>query len=126
MGCTDGNPRESEPSATKILAPSGTQRHRDQTSDQARDQATKPIFGRGLEEAAERLLEAVAEGKAESVELARELVAAVLGDPLVKRAMVVHHLLREEAPLALASAVELAARIATGLSSTTRGVRDGS
>lgn len=108
MGCTDGNPRESEPSATKKLAPSGTERHRDQTSDQAPDQATKPIFGRDLEAAAERLLRAVAEGAAESVELAKELVVAVLGDPMVRRAVALDELLRRQSPLALVRAVELA------------------
>lgn len=108
MGCTDGNSRESEPSATKNLAPSGTQRHRDQTYDQARDQATKPIFGRDLEAAAERLLRAVAEGAAESVELAKELVVAVLGDPMVRRAVALDELLRRQSPLALVRAVELA------------------
>lgn len=102
--CTDGNPRESEPSATKNSAPSGTQRHRDQTSDQA----TKPSFCRGLEEAAERLLQVVAEGKAESAELARELAVVVLGDDTVKRAVVFDELLRKQSPLALVRAVELA------------------
>lgn len=104
MGCIDGNPRESEPSATKIPAPRGTQRHRDQTSDQA----TKPIFGRDLEAAAERLLRAVAEGAAESVELAKELVVLVLGDDLVKRVVALDELLRKQSPLALVRAVELA------------------
>ena len=76
--------------------------------DQARDQETKPIFGHGLEQAAERLLRAVAEGKAESVELAKELVVVVLGDDTVKRAVALDELLRKQSPLALVRAVELA------------------
>lgn len=60
-----------------------------------------------MEEAAERLLEAVAEGKAESVELAKELVV-VLGDEMVKRAVALDELLRKQSPLAFVRAVELA------------------
>ena len=125
-GCTDGNPGESEPSATKDSAPSGTQRHRDQTSDQARDQATKPIFGRDLEAAAARLLEAVAEGAAESVELAKELVVVVLGDEMVKRAMRLDELVRQRSPLALVRAVEVArAVLERQEAATDRGAADG-
>jgi hypothetical protein len=88
------------------LAPSGTERHAGPKLDQAADHETKRIFG--LEAAAERLLQAVAEGKAESVELARGLVAAVLGNDTVKRAVALDELLRKQSPLALVRAVELA------------------
>jgi hypothetical protein len=120
VGCTDGNPRESEPSATKNLAPSGTERHDDQTSDQARDQATKPIFGRALEAAAERLLQAVADGAPESVELAKELVVVVLADDTVKRAVTLDELLRRHSPLALVRAVELAELVLDASAGSTR------
>jgi hypothetical protein len=90
------------------LAPSGTERHRDQTSDQARDQATKSILGRDLEQTAERLLRAVAEGAPESVELAKELVVVVLGAETVKRAVALDELLRKQSPLALVRSVVLA------------------
>ena len=76
--------------------------------DQGRDQETKPNFGRGLEAAAERLLQAVADGAPESVELARELVGAVLEDAIVQRAVQLDLLLREQSPLALVRAVALA------------------
>jgi hypothetical protein len=88
------------------LALSGTERHLRPKLDQGRDQETKPIFG--LEAAAERLLRAVAEGRPESVELARELVGAVLKDAIVQRAVQLDLLLREQSPLALVRAVELA------------------
>jgi hypothetical protein len=91
------------------LAPSGTEQHPRPKLDQARDQETKPIFG--LEDAAERLLQAVADGAAESVELARELVAAVIGAPLVQLATELDELLRTRNPLALVRAVELAAAV---------------
>ncbi|MDQ2642867.1 MAG: hypothetical protein M3020_03565 [Myxococcota bacterium] len=91
------------------MAPNGTERHRDQNSDQSGDHATKEDFGH--ERAAERLLAAVAEGLQESVERAWELVAAVVGDVIVRRAMQVEVLLREGNPLALVRAVELAAVI---------------
>ncbi len=74
--------------------------------DQARDHETKPTLG--LEEAAERLLRAVADGESESVELARELVAVVLGDALVSQALALEDLLRKQSPLALVRAVQLA------------------
>jgi len=67
---------------------------------------TKEDFGH--EQAAERLLVAVAEGLPESVERARELVAAVLGDAVVRRAAQLEALLGEGSPLALVRAVELA------------------
>jgi hypothetical protein len=105
-GCTDGNSRESGGSKTKGLARSGTERHRDQSLDQARDHETKPTLG--LEEAAERLLRAVADGLPESAELARRLVTVVLADALVRRALELDALLREASPLALVRAVELA------------------
>ena len=88
------------------MAPNGTERHRDQNSDQSADHETKEKFGHA--QAAERLLAAVAEGLPESVERARELLAAVLGDALVRRAMQLDVLLREGSPLALVRAVELA------------------
>ena len=50
----------------------------------------------------------MAEGAAESVELAKELVVVVLGDDLVKRAMVLDELLRKQSPFALVRAVALA------------------
>ena len=82
------------------------QRHRYQTLDQARDHETKPSFG--LEEPAERLLKAVADGAPESVELARDLALAVLDQPVVRRALAVDELLRAGSPFALVRAVELA------------------
>jgi hypothetical protein len=92
MGCTERKSRENEGPQTKILAPNGTERHRDQNSDQSADHETKEKFGH--EPAAERLLAAVADGLPavadglpESVERARELVAAVLGDSIVRRAV---------------------------------------
>jgi hypothetical protein len=54
------------------------------------------------------LLRAVAEGAPESVQLAKELVVAVLGDDTVKRAVALDELLRKQSPLALVRAVELA------------------
>jgi hypothetical protein len=106
MGCTERKHRENEPLQTEILAPNGTERHRDQNSDQSADHETKEKFGH--EQAAEKLLVAVAEGLPESVERARELVAAVLGDSIVRRAAQLEVLLREGSPLALVRAVELA------------------
>jgi hypothetical protein len=93
------------------MARGGTERHRDQVLDQARDHVTKPVLG--LEAAAERLLRAVAEGAPESVELARELVAAVLNRPLVEKAIALDGLLRKQSPLALVRAVELADALST-------------
>jgi hypothetical protein len=93
MGCTERKHRENEPLQTEILAPNGTERHRDQNSDQSADHETKEKFGH--EQAAEKLLVAVAEGLPESVERARELVAAVLGDSIVRRAVQLDGLLRE-------------------------------
>ncbi len=107
MSCTERKSRENEGPQTKILAPNGTARHRDQNSDQSADHETKEKFGHE-DEAAERLLEAVAEGLPESVERARALVAAVLGDAIVRRAVQLEVLLREGSPLALVRAVELA------------------
>jgi hypothetical protein len=115
-GCTDGNPREREGSETKSLAPSGTERHRDQGLDQVGDHETKPILG--LEVAAERLLRAVAEGATESVELARQLVMAVLQEPLVRRAVALDELLRKQSPLALVRAVELADAVSRSTATT--------
>jgi hypothetical protein len=54
------------------------------------------------------LLRAVAEGAAESVELAKELVNAVLADEMMRRAIELDRLLRERGPLALVRAVTLA------------------
>jgi hypothetical protein len=88
------------------LAPNGTERHRDQDSDQTADHETKEDFGH--EQAAERLLEAIAGGLPESVERARQLVEAVLGDAIVRRAVQLEVLLGEGSPLALVRAVELA------------------
>ena len=105
-GCTERNRGESEASGTKNLAPSGTERHRDQSLDQGSDHRTKPGFG--LEELAEELLVAVADGSPSSVDGARALVAAVLNQPLVKRALALHEMLREASPLALVRALELA------------------
>ena len=106
------------------MAPSGTERHRDQVLDQARDHETKPIFG--LEEAAGRLLQAVADGLPESVELARELVAVVLSEQMVKRAVVLDELLRKASPLALVRAVELAEGVLEiGERATTRATNRG-
>ena len=109
MGCTERKSRENVGPQTKILAPNGTERHRDQNSDQSADHETKENFGH--EQAAERLLAAVADGLPESVERARELAAAVLRDAVVRRAVQLEVLLREGNPLALVRAVELAAVI---------------
>jgi hypothetical protein len=106
VGCTERKSRENGDIETKNLAPSGTGRHRDQTLDQSRDHETKTIFG--LEEMAERLLKAVADGLPSSVELARELVRVVLNDGLVKQALALDELLRNTSPLALVRAVRLA------------------
>ena len=54
------------------------------------------------------MLAAVAEGLPSSTQMARELVAAVLGDVIVRRAMQLEVLLREGSPRALVRAVELA------------------
>jgi hypothetical protein len=56
---------------------------------------------------AEELLEAVAQGKPESVELARRLCDAVLGLPLVRAAVALGELLHQGSPLAMVRAVEL-------------------
>jgi hypothetical protein len=74
--------------------------------DQSRDHKTKATFG--LEETAERLLRAVADGLPESMGLARELVAAVLADDTVTRALQLDELLHRQSPLALVRAVALA------------------
>jgi hypothetical protein len=87
------------------LALSGTERHLRPKLDQARDHETKPIFG--LEEAAERLLQAVAVGAPESVKLARDLVVAVL-QPMGSACRGSGRALTKQNPLALVRAVELA------------------
>ncbi len=100
---------EIEPSGTNILAPSGTERHRDQVSDQSADHETKA--GLGLGDLAEELLGAVADGSMSSVGLARALVTAVLDEALVKQALVLDEMLRTQSPFALVRAVELAERV---------------
>ena len=80
--------------------------------DQSRDHETKPTFG--LEEAARRLLRAVADGASESIDFAKELAKAVLGDPLVVRAIELDELLRRQSPLGLVRAVELADGLLAG------------
>jgi hypothetical protein len=80
--------------------------------DQGGDHETEPTLG--LEGAAERLLRAVADGAPESVELARELVAVVLQDDTVRRAMELDKLLQAQSPLALVRAVALAESVQVG------------
>ena len=83
-------------------------------SDQALDQSSDHAWAwsRGLQDQAEALLEAVAEGSEESFELARGLADAVLGDELVRQAVEVRRLVEERSPFALVRAVELAAGVA--------------
>jgi len=81
--------------------------------DQGPDHETKAEFG--PEDAAERLLEAVADGLPSSVELARELVAVVLREPLLKTAVELAEMLREGNPLALVRSVAFADAILRGL-----------
>lgn len=86
----------------------GTERHRDQTLDQARDHETNgPVY------LARELLVAVAEGEARSLDLARDLAGAVLGDPRVRQALALEELLRGGSPFALVRAVELAEELLT-------------
>jgi hypothetical protein len=88
------------------VAPGGTERHRDQAGDQGRDHETKSAFGLGQQ--AEELLAAVADGSSTSIELAGQLVRAILDEPLVKGALALDELLRTQSPFALVRAIELA------------------
>ncbi len=105
-GRTDGNAERLEAAKTKTVAPSGTERHQDQTLDHVPDHETKNNFGPVY--CARELLEAVAAGEERSVELAAELVKAVLADATVKRALALEELLKTRSPFALVRAVELA------------------
>ena len=84
----------------------GTEVHRDQGQDQGADHETKENFG--LVVLARELLVAVAAGEERSVEIAASLARGVLGDPMVKRAIVVEEMVRTRSPFALMRAVELA------------------
>ena len=88
------------------MAPGGTERHRDQAGDQGWDHETKSAFGLGQQ--AEELLAAVADGSSTSIELAGQLVRAILDEPLVKGALALDELLRTQSPFALVRAIELA------------------
>lgn len=105
-GCTERKPAENGTSGTKNVAPGGTERHRDQAGDQGRDHETKGAFGLGQQ--AEELLAAVANGSSTSIELAGQLVRAILDEPLVKGALALDELLRTQSPFALVRAIELA------------------
>jgi hypothetical protein len=93
--------------ATKNPARKSTERHGDQGRDQERDHVTKTALP-NLPGLAGELLEAVAEGRPESVEMAQRIAEAVLDLPLVRRAAVLRDLLRDGSPFALVRAVELA------------------
>ena len=86
---------------------SGTKTHRDHTSDQAGDHKTKGARPRlfGL---AEAVLAAIADGSAESLPLATELVEQLLMQEDVLRALHLQRLLADRSPFALVRAVELA------------------
>jgi len=103
--------REIERAATNNPARSGTERHRDQERDQVRDQVTN---SGDLVALASRLLEAVADSRLESLDLALRLAEAVLNVPLVHRAIAVRDLLVARSPFALVRAVELAEGVLAG------------
>jgi hypothetical protein len=84
---------------TKNGVPSALGDHGDQAGDQNGDHVTKWSLGHGG--VAEALLIAIAEGSDRSVELAGRLAEAVLGEPLVKRAIEVREMLRTASPFAL-------------------------
>jgi hypothetical protein len=110
-GCTSTKAREIERAATNNPARSGTERHRDQERDQVRDQVTN---SGDLVALASALLEAVAAGRAESLELALHLAEGVLDIALARRAMALRDLLKERSPFALVRAVELAEGVLGG------------
>jgi hypothetical protein len=61
---------------------------------------------------ARAFLVAVADGDLRSLPLAEDLADAVLGEPLVEKALALKRLLRERSPFALLRAVELAEALA--------------
>jgi hypothetical protein len=94
---------------TKNGGPSAPGDHGDQAGDQNGDHVTTWSLGHGG--VAEALLIAIAEGSDRSVELAGRLAEAVLGEPLVKRAIEVREMLRTASPFALVRALELAEQV---------------
>ena len=95
------------------VAPSGTERHRDQGLDQIADHETtaeRPCSSG----TAEALLAAVAEGAEASFELAAALTREILDDPMIRQARALEELLRARSPFALVRAVELAEARASG------------
>jgi hypothetical protein len=110
-GCTSTKAREIERAATNTPARNGTERHRDQERDQVRDQVTN---SGDLVALASAVLDAVAAGRTESLDLALQLAETVLDVPLIRRATVLRDLLKERSPFALVRAVELAEGVLGG------------
>jgi hypothetical protein len=63
---------------------------------------------------ASAVLDAVAAGRTESLDLALQLAETVLDVPLIRRATVLRDLLKERSPFALVRAVELAEGVLGG------------
>ena len=112
QSCTDLHLHESDTSPTKPAATSGTERHTDHDLDQATDHETTVTRPR-ISRTATALLDAIAEGRPESLGLAAELADGVLMQDLVKRATELRDLLAVRSPFALVRAVELAELLLT-------------
>ena len=93
-------------SRTNEFARSVTQDQADHGSDHRPDHETKGEFWSAR--IARDLLEKIAVGDPESLVFVEKLVAAVLDDPLVQRALEVQRLVRERSPFVLVRAIELA------------------